>query len=241
MLNVQYSTNTSSEEMIVQYLPLVRKIADQIGVKNKHEFDRDDLISIGVLGLMDAINRFDSTKNIPFIHYAKWRIRGTIIDELRKNGKVSRDRMKKLKSVNEARNDLQQKLLREPKEEEICEYLKITPQELYEREDTIHYLSQYSLEDVFFSGEEREFNLIDIIEDTNTRTPEERILDRERKESLASAIEKLPQRDQIVLNLYYKEELTLKEIGEILKISLSRVSQIHGKILLKLRDLLKTK
>lgn len=239
-MNLAYDAKSSSEEMITEYLPLVKQIVDQMNVKNKHEFDRDDLISIGVLGLIDAINRYDYEKNTPFSYYAKWRIRGTIIDELRKNGKVSRDRIKKLKILNQARNELQQKLLREPSNKEICEYLLITPQELYEIEDAIHYLSQYSLEEVLFVGDEREFQLIDVIEDTKIQSPEEEFLKGEKEERLVNAIEKLNKREQTILNLYYKEELTLKEIGEILNISLSRVSQIHGRILLKLRKLLKS-
>lgn len=237
-MNLAYDTKCSSEEMIVEHLPLVKQIVDQMNVKNKHEFDRDDLVSIGVLGLIDAINRYDHEKKIPFSYYAKWRIRGTIIDELRKNGRVSRDRIKRLRLLNEARNELQQKLLREPSNKEICEHLLITPKELYEIEDVIHYLSQYSLDEVLFAGEEREFQLIDIIEDKKIKSPEDEFIQREKEERLVEAIEKLNIREQIILNLYYNEELTLKEIGEILNISLSRVSQIHGRILLKLRKLL---
>ncbi len=235
-----YHSKPSTEEMVDQYLPLVRQIVDQMNVKNKHEFDRDDLISIGIIGLMDAIQKFDFEKNVPFVHYAKWRIRGAIIDELRRNGRVSRDKIKKLKMVNEARNQLQQSLLREPRDEEICELLKISLQELYEIENTIHHLSQYSLEEILFVGDEREFQLMDIIEDTKVLSPEEDYIQRERESRLAEAIERLSEREKIILNLYYKEELTLKEIGGLLDISLSRVSQIHGKILLKLRELLKT-
>src|SRR5699024_6602413 len=119
------------EDMVIEHLPLVRKIVDQMNVKNNDICDRDDLISIGVLGLMDAIKRFDQDKKIPFRHYAKWRIKGAIIDELRRNGRVSRDKIQKLKKVNQARNKLQQKLLREPSEEEICEYLTISSRELH--------------------------------------------------------------------------------------------------------------
>lgn len=239
-MDASYASSISTEEMIIQYLPLVKQIVEQIGVKNKHEFDQDDLVSIGVLGLIDAMKRFDPSRKIPFNHYAKWRIRGTIIDELRKQGRVSRDKIKRLKEVNEARNQLQQRLLREPEDGEICKYLDISLQTLYEIEETVHYLSQYSLEEVIFSGEENEFHLIDIIQDNNTLTPDEKIIEKERTERLARAIKRLSDREQQILNFYYHEELTLKEIGEILGISLSRVSQIHGKILLKLRELLKT-
>lgn len=234
-----YDLKFPYEEMITKYLPLVIKIVDQMNVKGDQIYDRDDLISIGVFGLIEAIKRYDSKKKVPFPYYAKWRIKGAIIDELRKNGKVSRDKIKKLNQINQARNELQQKLLREPTDKEVCDYLSIPCEELYEIEDQIHYLSQYSLEEVLFFGEEREFQLKDVIENIHIETPEESILQKERKEGLVQAIERLNEREQLILNLYYKEELTLKEIGEILNVSLSRVSQIHGKILLKLRELLK--
>lgn len=239
-MNTAFEYKPMFEDMVIQYLPLVRKIVDQMNTQNNYGYDRDDLISIGVLGLIDAIRRFDRDKGIPFRHYAKWRIKGTIIDELRRNGKVSRDKIKKLKRVNQARNELQQKLLREPLDREICEHLSISNQEFYEIQDNIHYLSQYSLEEILFVGEEREFQLKDVIEDQKVQTPEEDIVGKERIERLTKSIERLKEREQLILNLYYKEELTLKEIGEILNISLSRVSQIHGKILIKLRNLLET-
>lgn len=239
-MNLAYGVKSSQEDMISKYLPLVKQIVDQMNIKNRHEFDRDDLISIGVLGLIDAIHRYDYEKNTSFGHYAKWRIRGTIIDELRKNGRVSRDRISRLKLLNEARNDLQQRLLREPTNKEICEHLAISAQEFHKIEGAIHDLAQYSLEELLFSGEERAFQLMDIIEDTKSKTPEEEVLEGEKEERLMEAIEKLDEREQTILNLYYKEELTLREIGEILSISLSRVSQIHGRILLKLRKILKS-
>ena len=239
-MGLAYDCKSSQDEMVSKYLPLVNQIVDQMNIRNRQEFDRDDLVSIGVLGLIDAIHRYDYEENTSFGYYAKWRIRGTIIDELRRNGRVSRDRINKLKLLNHARNELQQKLLREPSNQEICKYLCISLQEFCKIEGAVHDLAQYSLEELLFSGEEREFQLMDIIEDTKIQSPEEEVLQGEKEERLMQAIEKLNEREQIILNLYYKEELTLKEIGEILKISLSRVSQIHGRILLKLRRLLKS-
>lgn len=234
-----YDFKSSYEEMIVKYLPLVVKIVDQMNIKSSSIYDREDLISVGIFGLIEAVKRYDSQKKIPFPHYAKWRIKGAIIDELRKNGRVSRDKMKKLNQVNQARNELQQKLLREPEDQELSKYLSISLEELHQIEDQIHYLSQYSLEEILFYGEEREFQLKDVIEDATIQTPEENIMQKEIKKRLLEAIECLNEREQLILSLYYKEEFTLKEIGEILNISLSRVSQIHGKILLKLRGILK--
>ncbi len=146
--------------------------------------------------------------------------------------------MAKINFYYQARNDLQQLLQREPEAEEICERMSITLQELYDIEDSIHYLSQYSLEEVLFAGQEGEFSLIDVLEDRTAQAPDEKLLEEERKKCLVEAVKKLTQREQLVLNLYYHEELTLKEIAGILGITLSRVSQIHGKILTRLRELL---
>lgn len=232
-------TSLEREEMIHRHLPLVNQIVEQIGRKNQQDLDKDDLLSIGVMGLMDAISKYDKTKNIPFESYARWRIKGSILDELRKNGKVSRERIKKLKLVYGAKDILQQRLLREPSDEEICEELEITQKELQGIQETVHYLSHFSLEKVLFSGDEDAFRLMDVVEDKNTKTPERIFLDQERNTSLMEAIEKLPERERLILNLYYYEGLKLKEIGDILEVSLSRVSQLHGRALIRLRDLLK--
>ena len=238
MRNAVYEQQPDLEKTIQKYLPLISKIVDQISLSHR-QYEKEDMIHTGVLGLIDAFQRFDSQKGIPFQHYAKWRIKGTIIDEMRKNGRVSRDKMKKIKQYYQTQNDLRQQLMREPTDEEICGALSISRQELYEIEDNIHYLSQYSLEDILFSGEGGEYERIEILEDQNTQTPEERLLEKERKEKLVEAMGQLTEREQLILNLYYKEEMTLKEIAEVLGVSLSRVSQIHGKILLKLRSCLK--
>lgn len=236
-MNSTYEQKQELEAAIVKYLPLIKKIVNQINLRQTN-YEKEDMIHIGVLGLIEAYNRFDSEKGVPFQHYAKWRIRGAVIDELRKNGKISRGKMGKINSYYQARNQLRQQLMREPADSEVCKEMSITSQQLYEIQDNIHYLSQYSLDEVLFEGQEGELTLIDVLEDKG-ETPEVRLLEEERKKSLAEAIGRLTEREQLVLNLYYKEELQLKEIAEILGVTLSRVSQIHGKILIKLRGYLK--
>ena len=236
-MNTTYEQKSELEEMIVQYLPMIQKIVDQISLSHTM-YEKEDMVHFGVLGLIDAFRRFDKGKGVPFPYYAKWRIRGSIIDEMRKNGRVSRDKMKKIKQFYQTQNDLRQQLMREPSDEEIRAALSISRQEFYEIEDSIHYLSQYSLEEVLFAGEDGEFERMEIIEDKSIPTPEEAILKKERTERLEKAVDQLAEREKLILNLYYKEELTLKEIAEILGVSLSRISQIHGKTLLKLRGYL---
>ncbi|HZK34591.1 MAG TPA: FliA/WhiG family RNA polymerase sigma factor [Bacillota bacterium] len=230
-----------TDATIYQYLPLVKKIVGRMKTPHAHEYEKDDLISIGVIGLIEAVNRYDSKKGVPFEHFAKWRITGAILDELRKNGRISRARLSKIKEVNNARNILRQRLMREPREAEICEHLSISLDELFQIENNAHLLGQFSLEDMLFSGDGGGFRLFDIVEDKDATVPDEKLLEKERKKELGDAIEKLTDREKLVLSLYYKDELTLREIGEVLEVTVSRVSQIHGRILTKLRGFLDTR
>lgn len=226
------------EGLIIKYLPLVKKVVNRIEAKDS-DFDQDDLLSIGVIGLMDAMKRYDSTKKVPFEAYATLRIKGTIIDELRKSGRVSRDRIAKLNQYYMAKEELEKKLLKTPEESEICEELGIGQKELNKLHETVHYLSKVSLESALYTKKGHDTQLIDFIEDENSLSPEDHYLKQEEKQLLVEAIDKLKDRERVILDLYYVKELSLKEIAYILDISTPRVSQIHGKVLLKLRKLLK--
>ncbi|MBC7087482.1 MAG: FliA/WhiG family RNA polymerase sigma factor [Tissierellales bacterium] len=223
------------DELIIKYIPLVNRIVSRIEIFD-NALDYEDLVSIGIIGLMDAIDKFDSSKNVPFEAYATIRIRGAIIDELRKSGKVSRDRLYKLNEYYSVKDNLERKLNREPKEQEIMKELNLESKDMYKIYETLHYLANISLESTLYTKEGEEFNLLDTIKDEKIKSPEDEYIDKEKKEKLKIAIEKLDEREQIILNLYYVEELTLKEIAYILDISIARVSQIHGKILLKLKS-----
>lgn len=228
---------SNQDDLIIKYLPLVKNVVGRIESKN-HNFELDDLISIGVIGLMDALKRYDHRKKVPFEAYATFRIRGAVIDELRKSGPVSRDRMDKLNQYYMVKEELGNKLMHTPSELEICEELGIDEKQLYKLHETVHYLSGVSLESTIFSGDGQYTELIDMLEDGEGISPEEYILKDERKAILIKAIDNLSERERALLNLYYVEELSMKEIGYVLDISIPRVSQIHGKILLKLRELM---
>lgn len=223
---------------IYKYLPLVKRIVDRMDTGYSQDYDKEDLVSIGVIGLIEAVNRYDSSKGVPFEHFAKWRISGAILDELRKNGPISRTKLSKIKEVNNARNILRQRLMREPKDAEVCSYLSISPDDLFEIENNAHLMAQFSLEDVLFSGDDGDIRLFEVIEDREAVAPDKDLLERERKKELMAAIEKLSDRERLILSLYYNEDLTLREIGDLLEITVSRVSQIHGRILMKLRQFL---
>ena len=225
---------TDQNELIIEYLPLVKRIVGRINSKN-NQYEDDDLINIGVIGLIDALSKYDPKKKVPFEAYASFRIRGTIIDELRKSGPVSRNKIDKLNEYYRAKEELENKLMRTPTEGEICSLLDIDEEDLSKLHETVHYLSSVSLETILFSNDGEGPVFLDILEDDNIKTPEEEFLKAEDKKSLVESIDKLDEREKTILNLYYVEDLTLKEIAYILDISIPRVSQIHGKILLKLK------
>ena len=223
------------DDLIIEYLPLVKKIVGKMDTRNR-EYDEDDLFSIGVIGLMDAIKRFDDKKGAAFETYANIRLRGAIIDELRKLGKVSRNRMDKLNSYYREKENLENLLMRTPTELEICEKMNFEKKDLFEIHETVNDLSYISLESVLFSQEDGDFGIIDVLEDREALSPQDELMKEEQSILLTQAIGSLDEREKIILNLYYVEELTLKEIGHVLEISIPRVSQIHSKILLTLRE-----
>lgn len=233
-----YATD-ERDNLIIKYLPLVKRIAGRIETKSS-QYDQNDLISVGVIGLMDSLDKYDYKKGVPFEVYASMRIKGTIIDELRKSGKVSRGNMAKVNKFYKVKENLENELMRMPEDAEICKELGIDKKELNELYDVLHYLSHISLDSVILSNDGNDVLLIDMIKDKETVSTEEKYEKDELNKVLKDAINMLGEREKVILNLYYVEELTLTEIAYILDISIPRVSQIHGKILIKLRRLIKS-
>ena len=229
---------SNRDNLIIKHLPLVKNVVSRIDAGDSG-YDSDDLVSIGVIGLMDAITKYDHSKNVPFEAYASIRIRGSVYDELRKSGRVSRDKIDKLNQYYSAKEELEINLSRTPEESEICDKLGIGQLQLSKLHETVNFLSRMSLESTIFSLEGNDIQLKDIIKDENTISPEDGIIENERRKVLVNAIDKLKEREQVLLNLYYVEELTFKEIAYTLDLSIPRVSQIHGKILMKLREFMK--
>lgn len=225
------------DQQIIKYLPLVQSIVDKMVINSRQGMERDDYITLGVIGLMEAMDKYNPSLNVSFEHYAKWRIKGAIYDELRKSGSISRNRMDKLNQMYKAKTHLQQELMREPTDQNLCEYMEISMKDLQNIYETAHYLSYSFLEETLVIKDD-EYTLKELIEDKEAINPQDKIEDEELKELLTQSIEKLNEKEQIILNLYYKEELPLKEIALVLEVSISRVSQIHGKLLLKLRNIM---
>lgn len=227
--------NYSRDEILIKYLPLVEKAARNAKVKSA-EYDHDDLVSMGFVGLMDALEKFDPEREVPFENYAYIRIRGSIIDEVRKNAPVPRSRLQKLNEYYEVKETLEQELQRAPTEVEICSELGINANQLKDLHETVHMLANISLDETLFHDESGGATRLDFIEDDSSLSPEDLMINEELEDLLHEAISQLNDREQTILQLIYKEELLLKDIAYIFDISTPRVSQIHGQIIIKLRD-----
>lgn len=226
------------EQIIQEYIPLVKYIASRVMFGKNKYMEYEDLVSYGMIGLMDALSKFDSTKGMKFSSYASIRIKGAMIDELRKNRPISKGAMDKLNGYNKAIDELQMELLREPTVKEIANHLNISLNEVAEIENYINYISMVSLENVIFSDDE-DVNLMGVIEDKNSPSPDSYLEEKEQLEVLTQAIELLKEKDRLILNLYYYEGLTLKEIGIVLSVSESRVCQLHSRAIRNLRECMK--
>ena len=227
----------SQEEFIANNMNIVRSIASKY-YTDKIGLDYEDLVSYGVMGLIDAKKKFDESKGVKFSTYASIRISSFIIDEIRKYSPVSRTYISKIKEYNKAVDELQNKLFRKPSIEEIAKYMNITTKEVNSIKNKMKNSSNVSIDNTVSEGE-KEFNIIDTIEDETTPCPEDAFEKKELQDILEKAIDMLKEKDRLVLSLYYYEELTLKEIGEILGVSESRVSQLNNRAISNLREAMK--
>ncbi len=226
------------EQIVTKYIPLVKYIASRVIIGKSKYIEYEDLVGFGMIGLMDAINKFDESKGMKFSTYASIRIKGSMIDELRKNSPISKGAMDKLNRYNEVIEALQKKLLREPSYDEVARELKMSLEEVGEIESYINYISVASLEDIIFSDDD-DMPLMGTIEDEKSPSPEKLLQDKEEVEYLAKALDNINEKDKMVLSLYYYEGLTLKEIGKVLEVSESRVCQLHSRAIMHLRKELK--
>lgn len=227
----------SREEEIMRYLPLIDQVIYRLSIKSV-DYDYDDLFNMGVIGLMDALKKFNPEKKVPFDNYARVRIKGAIIDEVRKHSKISRYKIASLNEYYSARRELEQTQKREVTDLEVAKFMNITMEQLSDIHESLHYLANVSLEDTLFVKDSESYSALNTVPDTSIESAEGKVLKEEQERILGQCIRKLSEREQIILSLYYQEELTLKEIAAVLDISIPRVSQLHGKILIKLRKLI---
>jgi RNA polymerase sigma factor for flagellar operon FliA len=224
------------DQLIVLYSPLVKYVAARVAVGLPQHVDGSDLVSYGIIGLIDAIDRFSPDRQVKFETYAIPRIRGAIIDELRAIDWVPRSVRAKARAVEQAYASLEATLLRTPTDAEVATELGMSEPDLQDILRQISFVGVAALDEVFMVGGDRtdRTTLGDTIPDA-TAGPVALFEDKESKEILAQAIMQLGERERTVLSLYYYEGLTLAEIGEILGVTESRVCQIHTKAVLQLR------
>lgn len=221
--------------LAMQELPQVYYIAARIHSRLPHHVELEDLVNAGVIGLLEASRTFDSSKNAQFKTYAKFRIRGAILDSLRELDWGSRSLRRKGRAVSDAIARLEAKLGRHPSEAEIAEELHISCQELQQllaQLDTLYVVNQQTIVSQDRSDPQ---DIIESAPSLDDPSPFDLCLQGEVKAKLAEAISKLSEREQLIISLYYREELTMKEVAEVVGVAVSRVSQIHCAAMAKLR------
>jgi RNA polymerase sigma factor FliA len=225
------------DRLILTYAPLVKYVAGRLGSGLPAHVEEGDLVSYGLLGLIGALERFDPGRDIKFETYAIARIKGSIIDELRSMDWVPRSVRARARDIERAIADLESRLTRAPTDEEIAARLGITEDEFQDSLLEISRSSIAALDELWASpGSSGDaVALIDTIEDPTAAEPQAAMAHTELREALGDAISRLPEREKLVVTLYYYEELTLREIGEVLGVTESRVSQLHTKAILRLK------
>jgi RNA polymerase sigma factor for flagellar operon FliA len=225
------------ERLILHYSPLVKYVAGRVGVGLPPNIEQADLVSYGIFGLIDAIEKFDLERAIKFETYAISRIKGAIIDELRAIDWIPRSVRYKAREVEKAYAALEAKLHRSPTEAEVAEELGIKLEDLHTIFSQVSFVNVVALDELMSAGQERgdKLSLVDTLEDTKAEDPVAAFETEETKYLLAKAINTLPEREKIVVTLYYYEGLTLAEIGQVLGVTESRICQMHTKAVLQLR------
>lgn len=225
---------TRRDRLITEYAPLVKYIAHRIAMRLPPHVEVDDLINTGILGLIDAIDKFDPSKEVKFKTYAEIRIKGAILDELRAMDWIPRSIRKVINKLIDAYHELEQRLGRPAEDEEIAEELGLKMEEFYQLLKQAAGVPLISL-DGLVDHEEKRRSILSCLEDHKSVNGFGILGLNELKDTIANAIEDLPEKERQVISLYYYDELTMKEIGKVLDLTESRVSQIHTKAVLRLR------
>lgn len=235
----RYKTDNDSharDQLILNYSPLVKYVAGRLASSLPQTVDTADLISYGIFGLIDAIEKYDPSRAIKFETYAIARIKGAIIDELRAMDWVPRSVRSRAREIEGAYVQLENELKRVPSDKEVAERMGVTTKEFSDILTKLSYTSVVSFEELWVGGDREDGqNALGTIKDDSAEDPVAMFESEEIKDILAGAIERLPEREKTVIALYYYEGLTLKEIGQILGVTESRVSQLHTKAVLRLR------
>ena len=231
----------NTEQIVKEYSPMIKYVANRIALRLPPHIEVDDLISVGAIGLMDAIEKYDPSRGAKFKTYAEFRVRGSILDELRSLDWVPRSVRQKASNLDAVSSKLQSKLGRLPEDEEIAKEMGVTLEEFFKTLNETRNMPLLSLEDLGIardSGDKQ--SLLDTLEGRSDVDPQTQMRLTELKNLIAAAIDSLPEKERLMVSLYYYEELTMKDIGEVLGITESRISQIHSKAVYRLRTKLKS-
>lgn len=228
--------NTPRERLIVEYAPLIKFIAQKIAARLPANVELDDLISSGVIGLMDAVEKYDVSRDNKFKTYAEFRIRGAILDELRAQDWVPRSVREKAKQLERAYARIEQQKGRQATDDEVCADLGLNASQFHELLNEVRGISLLSFDDITNLSKADKRSLHSYSEaNAKSNTPYNEVSVAHLKRMLAEAITDLPEKQRLVLSLYYYEDLNLKEIGRVLDVTESRVSQLHTQAVLKLK------
>lgn len=227
------------DEIIIEYAPLIKFIAQKIASRLPSNIELDDLISCGVIGLMDAIEKFDPSRDNKFKTYAEFRIRGSILDELRAQDWVPRSVREKAKQIERAYTKLEVEFGRPATDEEMCDELQLSMDEFHDLVNKAKSISLLNIDDSasFNKGDKK--LLVGLLEKSKDSNPVNMVNYRRAQDIIKQGIKSLPEKQRLVLSLYYYEDLNLKEIGMVLDVTESRVSQLHTQAIMKLRGKLK--
>jgi RNA polymerase sigma factor for flagellar operon FliA len=228
-------TAAEREQLIVDTLPLIKHVAHRVATRLPTNIEMRDLVNAGVLGLLDAVDKFEPERNVKFKTYAEVRIRGAILDSLRNLDWAPRSLRKKSKDLERTYAELGQKLGRPATDEEVSEALGEDIEDFHALVDQLHGLTIGSFESAASDSDDGSENLLNYYPDDGHNDPHVRFATNQLTSLLAEAIDALPERERLVLSLYYFEEFTMKEIGALLGVNESRVSQLHTKATLRLR------
>ncbi len=220
------------EQLILEYAPLVKVVAGRLSMYLGYNVEYDDLVSYGIFGLIDAIDKFDRQKEVKFETYASLRIRGAILDQIRKMDWIPRTVRQKQKKIDEAIKRVEMQTGKTALDEEIAEELGLTENELQEWQSQLKVTNVVSLNEFIEQGTEP---VMDAKNNSHFAQPEDIVQEAELKEKLHEAMQQLTEKEKKVILLYYYEDLTLKEISKVLQVSESRVSQLHTKALSKMQ------
>lgn len=231
------------DQLIVDYAPLIRFVAQRIAARLPSSIEVEDLISAGVIGLMDAIEKYDPSRDNKFKTYAEFRIRGAILDELRAQDWVPRSVRDKAKKIERTFIELEQRYSRAVNDSEVSSELGMDMNEYHTMVAKVKSVTLLSVDELTSPGQNDKKSLLECLEATNSKNPFAQLDSKGVRKILMKSIEELPEKQKLVLSLYYFEDLNLKEIGGILDVTESRVSQLHTqaveKLRTKLQDVLK--